>query len=213
MKTILMYSIIVVVIGFAQVASAIPVTVGYTDRGLVNGLYTVDIIISNIPTGGAVAAYNLDFLYNTERLSATGITFKYGLGMPDTKVDDPTVMQDSSKLAGSARVFTPGVFDMYALSLFRDPDLLAWQTGMSGYIHNGVLTLATLTFADLGGSNDLGFSFAWSAGLDVKGLGNEIIAGYVPEPGTFLLVGSGLLGLFGFRRRGNLLSGFRKQGR
>jgi hypothetical protein len=32
----------------------------------------------------------------------------------------------------------------------------------------------------------------------------------VPEPGTFMLMGSGLLGLLGYRRRGSLLAYFRR---
>jgi hypothetical protein len=97
-----------------------------------------------------------------------------------------------------------GFVDFAAVSLLSDADLLTLQAG-----YGGSVTLATLNFT---GTN-AGFSslaFDWYKGQDVKGAGNEIIAGYVPEPGTFLLMGSGLLSLLGFRRRGSLMARFRK---
>jgi hypothetical protein len=201
MKTLFYYTVVAIVIAFAQSAFAIPVTVGFANGASSGGIYSVDVIVSGIPAGGAVAAYDLDVSYNASRLTATGIDFKYGLGIADI---------DTARQG--AVWSTSGVFDLWSLSLYNDTDLLNWQSGADGFIDQGTLTLATLYFNDSGAGNH-GLAFNWYEGQDIKGLNNEIIAGYVAEPCTLFLLGVGLAALGSLRCRSNILKRLLVSGR
>jgi hypothetical protein len=137
-------------------------------------------------------------LYNPALLNTASVTFSSNLG--NAGLSTPEALQKVVSIGS-------GVISFWAMSLLYDSELLTLQ-GSSG----GSITLATLHFNGLAaGSTTLAFD--WSHGYDVKGMNNEILAGYgsssaVPEPGTLLLMGSGLLGLLGLRRRGSLLSRF-----
>jgi hypothetical protein len=188
-----------VMIGYGQMAAATPITVGFsgiTDNG--GDSYSVNVILTGLTTGGIVSAFDLDVLYDTAHLNVTSVTFNNLLGRPSFEV-----LQAANYLTTKA-----GVIDFAAVSLLSDSKLVTLQ---SASVAGGSITLATLTFT--GDSSYLtsgNLAFDWYQGQDVKGLKNAVIAGYVPEPGTFLLFGSGLLSLLGFRRRGNLLSWFRR---
>lgn len=68
--------------------------------------------------------------------------------------------------------------------------------GRSGEYYSMVMDVTgmNLDFASLLSSNNVGFHWAMTCG-------NDVIEGSTPEPGTMLLLGSGLLGLLGYRRR------------
>jgi hypothetical protein len=197
MRKILISIVMAVLIGSVQIAAATPITIGFSPStsisSSIGGTYSVDVIISYLPAGGIVSAFDLSILYNSTLLNATSVNFNSLLGE-----------SFAFEVLQSAILTSPGVINFAAVSLLSDSALQALQSSA-----NGTITLATLNFSGLAaGSSTLAFD--WYKGKDVKGLNNQVIAGYVPEPGTFLLFGSGLLSLLGFRRRGNLLAWFRR---
>jgi hypothetical protein len=197
MKKIIFSIVMAVMIGYGQMAAATPITVGFsgiTDNG--GDSYSVNVILTGLTTGGIVSAFDLDVLYDTAHLDVTSVTFNNLLGRPTFEV-----------LQAANYLTKDGVIDFAAVSLLSDSKLVTLQ---SASVAGGSITLATLTFTGTSSYLTSSLAFDWYQGQDVKGLKNTVIAGYVPEPGTFLLFGSGLLSLLGFRRRGNLMSWFRR---
>jgi hypothetical protein len=149
------------------------------------GSFQVDIVISDLG-GEIVSAFDLDVTYDPSILSATGVSFSDLLNGGDPFLS----FQDSD-------ISTPGLVDLAELSLLSDSEL--------GAIQPDSFTLATLSFdASSPGASSLNFIF--NSFNDVKGAnaqvlqldigaGNVTVAASVPEPGTSLLFGVGLLGL------------------
>jgi hypothetical protein len=140
---------------------------------------TVDVVVSDL-AGDIVAAYDLDVAFNSIALTFTSLTFGASLG-------DELL----SEVINSGPFDLGGLIDFAAVSLLTDAELGVLQGG-------GPVTLATLTFA---GADFSSLAFVnWGPFNDVKGAGNRVIIGQVPEPATFGLVGMALLAA-GFARR------------
>lgn len=149
----------------------------------------VDVVVGNLG-GDIVAAYDLDVNYDVSALTFTGFSLSSGLGDP-TAIDPITLLP--TEFVGDAQdQVLGGLVDLWGLSLLSDFDLSALQNG-------GPVTLATLLFT---GSDFSSLAFVnWGPMNDVKGAGNNVIIGQIPEPATYGLIGMALLAAGVARRR------------
>ncbi len=187
----MMKKLVLCVAVFGLVSSGVPYSVEALTIGFAPSSQTVsmgdsvqvDVIVSSLG-GEVVSAYDLDVLYDSSILLATGVTFGVLLG------DEAwfEVFNDSdTSLAG--------VIDFAQLSLLSDADLVALQPDS--------FTLATLEFQAIGsGTSSLDFMF--DAFNDIKGLdaslleasaepGSVTVANPIPEPHAALVFGLGAL--------------------
>jgi len=189
MRKTIFAAVLALTMGCAQLAAALPIEVGFSPSSLVyvtgTGGYSVDVVLSNLPSGGIVSAFNLSVLYSSTYLNATGVSFSNLLGSAGYEV-----LQQSMLL-------TPGTINFSAVSLLSDATLAALQGS------TGSVKLATLYFDGVS-NGTTGLSFNWVQGLDVKGAENKVIAGFVPEPASILPMGLGLLALLGYLWRKKL---------
>ncbi|MEN6376359.1 MAG: hypothetical protein ABFD75_16475 [Smithella sp.] len=158
------------------------------------GTASVDII-ATLGVREIVAAYDLDIAYDPSIVTATALSFGSMLG------------GSANSLQGA--IGTSGVVDLWEVSLLSDADLAILQGA-------GPITLATLYFSgDNIGTSPLSFINYGQAGNDIKGYNNIPYGsptldggsitvtggGQVPIPPTMLLLGFGLMGLAGIRKK------------
>jgi hypothetical protein len=178
--------------------------------------YSVDLMVRILPKGQQawqiVSAYDVDVRYTSTVTSSTGVTFGNSLGNPFAQ-PLPEVLQKSSVTVNG--LLGTGVVNLKAGSLLDDADLRVLQSS-SLFAGNYYITLATLTFDALAtGSSTLLVDWSNAQGFtrDVKGLSSLGQDNYyyadpilpdsqeVPEPGTLLLTGAGILALMVLRLR------------
>lgn len=139
-------------------------------------------------TAPSLGAFDLTISFDPARLSFSTVVFDTFLGTPDT---DFTLL-GSNSLETSIFVddTVAGVVRLVEVSLLFDFELEALQPAS--------FPLATLTFAPLAPGTGLLTITRQTLG-DAAGAPLHV----VPEPGTFLLFGAGLIGLigYGWRRR------------
>lgn len=161
-------------------------TIYFTGGGAFSagGNVSVDVMVGNLPAGEAVTAYDIDIGYDGALMSFFDVFFELELG--DSAQGEAIEFADGS---------LSGLVDLFSLSLLTDAELVALQAG--GPVH-----LATLQFTALADGDTSGMGFMnWGPFNDVKGVGNKILIGQVPEPASFGIAALALLGLGLTRRR------------
>ncbi|MCC6532015.1 MAG: PEP-CTERM sorting domain-containing protein [Burkholderiales bacterium] len=150
--------------------------------------FTVDVRITGLGSD-IVAAYDLDFLYDSSILSATAVTFD-----PGSYLGDPNAF-----LSLQLSVLDIGLVDVLELSFLSDADLATLQAGL-----NGTVPLFSIAFtAQAAGDASALQGFRFDQFNDVKCARNvqciPAIAS-VPEPSTPLLLAiAGIAGWSGRR--------------
>jgi len=152
---------------------------------LIGDAFTLDIVISDLG-GEIVSAYDLDVLYDSTALIATGVSFGPLLG--DESLFEVLNAYDLS---------TSGIVDLAQLSLLSDAELQTLQGPSGSFV------LATLAFTAIdAGVTTVDFSF--DAFNDIKGLNGlqlEVVGvgasvtgiNPIPEPGSVMLMAIGML--------------------
>ncbi|HLJ17421.1 MAG TPA: cohesin domain-containing protein [Bryobacteraceae bacterium] len=131
--------------------------------------------------------------------------YQFDLGFDSTVLKATSVTDGAFLGTGGPTIFIPGTINNVAGSITANADIL--NGAVSGVNGNGDLLDVSFQALAAGSSSVQLFNLI---ALDSLGLGltettsnSTVTVTGIPEPGTWLLLGSGAAGLFAFRRRGD----------
>ena len=142
---------------------------------------TWDVWVNNLPPGIVVAGFTIDLGYNSGALTPNHVDYSLLLGDPGL---------------GEAMTFetiSPFVWEATDVSLLGTPFLLPKQNPPASFI------LATFYFDPVPGTAGPNVELTYSLLSDQYG--NQIGGAPIPEPGTMLLLGSGMAALARWRKK------------
>jgi len=157
-------------------------------------IFSLDLNVSDLDTStDLIAAFQVDLLYDSNLFEFASVTFGSSLGDP---IFDALTYFDNS---------IPGDLYLDEMSFIMDDNYLA-------FLQSDTFTLATIQFTTLGMGDatfDLSgavLSHSWGYDLPTTTEGANVSAtAPIPEPDTFFLIGIGLIGVAGAKRRKKII--------
>ncbi len=180
----------------AHNASAISISFDpYDTSTLVGEQFSVDIIVDGLENDD-LSGFEFDITFDDAILDFDFYTFGQELGSIDVSGMDAMNEAMNEAKDYSLGYLGNGLINLIEMSFLSD---LSFQ--------DDSFTLATLTFSGASeGRSSLDFSYNWMTDADGDRLNPVLRSGIVdvsavPEPSAYILLGCGLIGLAGLRKR------------
>jgi hypothetical protein len=162
------------------------------------GVASGDIFIDTVMNNGYYE-YVMDLNFDTGKYSVYKSTEGNEIEYNTPNRPGPTITENTAWTYKSGGVDVDD-FQNIALNYLDNDQLNSLYGGVGGTLQGSEHNVVTVNLSFLGGNTDF-------AVLNTMQCGNDVIFGEgtstaaVPEPATIFLLGSGLLGLFGFRKK------------